>query len=541
MGKLIWTALSVAGLACVVIAVFGCAPLGSGDAEDDSIDTCEPGASWCGDGVSRVCKADGSGWIESPCDPVQGMGCDIDTKVCVGECTHANLGDSYIGCEYFATVTGNHVHSEFSFAVAISNTSDTEARIQIDGGALAESLVFMVPAGSLDVRELPWVPLLKGCINEWVPNPFIGEQCGSAKVRGALEHGGAYHVRSDRPVTVYQFNPLDFKRAGNAHSYSNDASLLIPTNAMGNEYYVAAWPAWDNASFVEPGLMAVTATWDDTRVTVTTRAPTEADNFAPAFEPGVPRTVTLDRGDVLQLFAFEGDLTGSHVVADRPIQVIGGHYCTQVPIGVEACDHLEESMFPLDTLGNRYIVTAPALPVMPEGKQQIVRVVAVQDGTMVEVDPPLIPPSSLSAGELIELPLARDLEVNANHRILVSQFMIGQNAGGDSGDPAMALAVGEQQFRRDYQFHAPVNYEANYVNVIAPDGASVQLDGATVGGFVPVGSSGYRVARVALSDGRAGDHVMTGDEPFGVSVYGYGAYTSYWYPGGLDLAPIVVP
>jgi hypothetical protein len=27
---------------------------------------------------------------------------------------------------------------------------------------------------------------------------------------------------------------------------------------------------------------------------------------------------------------------------------------------------------------------------------------------------------------------------------------------------------------------------------------------------------------------------------FGISVYGYGSYTSYWYPGGLDLKSIVV-
>jgi len=25
------------------------------------------------------------------------------------------------------------------------------------------------------------------------------------------------------------------------------------------------------------------------------------------------------------------------------------------------------------------------------------------------------------------------------------------------------------------------------------------------------------------------------DKPIGISVYGYGQYTSYWYPGGLDL------
>jgi hypothetical protein len=33
---------------------------------------------------------------------------------------------------------------------------------------------------------------------------------------------------------------------------------------------------------------------------------------------------------------------------------------------------------------------------------------------------------------------------------------------------------------------------------------------------------------------------MTGSKPFGISVYGYGVDTSYWYMGGLDVHEIVV-
>ena len=27
--------------------------------------------------------------------------------------------------------------------------------------------------------------------------------------------------------------------------------------------------------------------------------------------------------------------------------------------------------------------------------------------------------------------------------------------------------------------------------------------------------------------------------PFGITVYGYGQYTSYWYPGGLNLTDLI--
>jgi len=66
------------------------------------------------------------------------------------------------------------------------------------------------------------------------------------------------------------------------------------------------------------------------------------------------------------------------------------------------------------------------------------------------------------------------------------------------------------------------------------------LDGQPVTGFTPIGGSGFSVARVVLPNGLDGNHRATGSEPFGITVYGYGQYTSYWYPGGLDLEDIPV-
>ena len=48
----------------------------------------------------------------------------------------------------------------------------------------------------------------------------------------------------------------------------------------------------------------------------------------------------------------------------------------------------------------------------------------------------------------------------------------------------------------------------------------------------------FGVARVALSNAGDGNHYVTGTSDFGISVYGYGQVTSYWYPGGLDLEKV---
>ena len=118
------------------------------------------------------------------------------------------------------------------------------------------------------------------------------------------------------------------------------------------------------------------------------------------------------------------------------------------------------------------------------------------------------------------------------------QYMEGQSGRGgamSAGDPAMALVVSPEQYLTSYLFHAPPDFEVSYVNVTEPMGATVLLDGAAVGGFMPVGGSGFGVAKVELDSGGNGNHAMSSDQPFGISVYGYGQYTSYWFAGGFKL------
>ena len=105
-----------------------------------------------------------------------------------------------------------------------------------------------------------------------------------------------------------------------------------------------------------------------------------------------------------------------------------------------------------------------------------------------------------------------------------------------AGEDFARLAVATSQFRKSYLFHAPTNYDTSYVNIIALTGAAVNLDGQAVTGFTPIGGTGYSVARKSLSKAGTGNHTASSTEGFGISIYGYGQYTSYWYPGGSDLA-----
>jgi hypothetical protein len=500
---------------------------------------CVPGTGTCMGEVSHACNADGQGYTDVDCDPVQGETCG-SAGVCEGACSPKSLGQTYLGCDYYPTVTGNPVVQEYDFAVVVSNTAGVDATITIDGGALTMPTTFTAPAGKAVTHNLPWVPELKLCMAS------DNLTCASSlHDPGVLKAKGAYHLRSTQPVTVYQFNPIEYKSAAAAdNSYSNDASLLFPTTAWRTDHYVTSW---NNTGPYLPSMLAVTAMQDATTVTITSKAATTASAAgAPAFAVNTPQPVMLNAGDVIQIGTAAGDMTGSRVQSDKPVQVIGAHYCAYVPDGVGYCDHLEEVMLPVDAMGANYIVNAPAVTTIPTGKVEQIRIVATEANTHLTYDPPQAgaPATIANAGDFITIPNnAASFKVSADHKILVAQFMEGSQAGGGTGDPSMALAVPIEQFRTQYLFLAPTNYETNYVDVTAPVGANIVLDGAPITSWTAIGTTGWQLSRVVpLNAGpnNDGEHSISGDQGLGISVYGYGSDTSYWYPGGLDLHQVVI-
>ncbi|MDB4989051.1 MAG: hypothetical protein JWN04_4229, partial [Myxococcaceae bacterium] len=263
---------------------------------------CRPGAQTCSGTAATFCTEDGK-LIDYECDPDQGLTCS--PTGCRGACDLSAVHDSYIGCDYYPTVTLNPVWSGFTFAIAVSNTTGQSAHVKITRGAAVVQEAD-VAANQLKTFELPWVPELKGGDISCTVPPARG---GSIAVAG-----GAYRVRTTQPVTVYQFSPLQYQiepapplcptvkgqcadsQVEQCFSYSNDASLLLPATALTGNYTVLSWPSQSDGS----GFIAVTATQDHTQVQVIGSGDFAAGAGVSASGNG---TVTLDRGGVLELVA----------------------------------------------------------------------------------------------------------------------------------------------------------------------------------------------------------------------------------------------
>jgi hypothetical protein len=127
----------------------------------------------------------------------------------------------------------------------------------------------------------------------------------------------AYKLTSTQPIVAYQFNPLD-----NVEVFSNDASLLIPRPAFGEDYYAITWPTLGRRQGIPSahdyhGYVTVVAWQDNTRIEVTPTAAVLASATQPAIPANTPATFTLGAFDTLNLEAQGpgGDLTGTRIRA----------------------------------------------------------------------------------------------------------------------------------------------------------------------------------------------------------------------------------
>jgi hypothetical protein len=456
-------------------------------------------------------------------------GCHAPSGTCQPVCSPIMLGKSNVGCDFYPTVTSTIVSSSFHFAVAVANDGTQDANVTITIGSSSVASGVVTP-GDVQIFTLPWVNELK--------------DASSTVLSLASASNGAYRVVSDRPVAVYQYSPIEYV-IGNSNSFTNDASLLLPVTAWTGDYRVASRELFTFQNITDyEGFYAITASQDDTTVVLSPSATGGIVKAGGGVAADGTGTIVLDAGDVLQVLTAKNpsgvsDLTGTLVTADKPVQVIGGHDCTFIPANVGYCDHLEESVLPLQALSTSYGIVSPWIDVNTP-KAQIVRIVATADNTTLIYDPPQAgaPASIDAAGSYVELAMSSESYiVTASEKIMVIQYMLGQDAGGNKGDPSMSIAVPTNQYRESYLVHAPTNYQSNFIDIVAPTGVEVLLDGVAVpqASFTVIGASGLSAAHAALSNTGNGNHTISSASPVGVSVYGYGQYTTYWYPGGFDV------
>jgi hypothetical protein len=530
----------------------GSCPAGTGTCETASGITCvdlQTDATNCG-ACGAVCGA-GLACVAGACTPqcTGAVTCDSASgQVCVGDhcanlCDVVLTGTSSEGCEFWPVHLWNTEdgpgYFQGPFGVVASNTSTTVTATVVLEDANGIIGTQTVPPGQAATFVVP----------------------NARNQLSGTESGIAFHLRSTVPIAAYEYNPVNA-----AEALTGSAALLLPTHTLAQSYFVVSYTYNAGIGTSPPqgqGLLAVIGTQPNTTVQITVPVATSAGGTIPAAAAGGTINLTLGQGDVVEIAeaASLADITGATISADKPIAAFGGSGATTVPDTAPGGDHFEVQLIPTVAWGTSYECEKYTKRSSVDVDHW--RVIGGVNGTTVTLsDPTIATIPVLAAGQVFEFSTAESFDLTASEPVLVAHYLEAwSNLAGTTYDPTvfprpttnacpyagtandaeclgdanMTLAVPTAQYLSAYTFYTPTSYAYDYVDVIAPIGASVILDGAAIPALTPIGAGTYGLAQIPVA---SGVHTMSGDHPFGITLYGYDYAVSYSCVGGLNVSAI---
>lgn len=348
--------------------------------------------------------------------------------------------------------------------------------------------------------------------------------------------GKAVRIVAEKPIVVYGMNRTDF---------TSDGFLALPVDALGREYIVASAASVGGTTQVLPSQYMIVAPYDNTRVQITNPMDTPNHNAGETF------TVTLNKGDVFSTMSigFSGDLSGAHLVADRPIAVLAGQNCTYLPtFQYPACDHLVEMMLPVEAWGKVY----HSLPFRERTKGDTYRIFASHPETDVFVNGEKIITLTGVGGANgqgwteYRQQSPEPLVFTGSRPIFVAQYNNSQTYDNStSTDPFYTVLTPVEQYQTDVVFTVPKDdFAKNFVSLVSDSVGLHRLEIAEAGKdnwkTIVNGFTGSVQTFKGMVDGKMytgksfaiapGTYQLRGEQPFAGYVYGGGQFASYGYP-----------
>lgn len=365
------------------------------------------------------------------------------------------------------------------------------------------------------------------------------------------------HVTADTDVSVFAFNRR-FRSA--------DATIVLPTPALGSQYYVSSYyekaPSGDiwGDRFSDSELLVV-GVEDNTRIRI--RPTVRTLNGRPA---GQFFEITLNQGEIYQVKA-QGDLSGTlieTVVAQdecngQKFAVFGGNQWTRISDptchnvvtsefgsvgGALAGDHLFEQMLPVTTWGRDFTV----LPFETRNAGYLVRVMASRPNTQVTINGSqqvLL----AEAGDYETIDTTEPLGLSANFPVQVAQFSKSLSCDQPfdefgPGDPFMLMVSPDEQTFRQITFNALASdvIDRYFLNVITPtdEVAGVLLNSNSVASEFSAFEPNPEISVAVIEVVKGQDITLTSSDERGfiAYVYGFGPIESFGYVAGSGLSNI---
>jgi hypothetical protein len=321
------------------------------------------------------------------------------------------------------------------------------------------------------------------------------------------------------------------------------------------QYYVTSY-LWNNRIETNySSIVVLVGSRSNTTVTIT---PSQRIEVPPHFlrpsysqsiiNAGESYTATIQAMETFHIESLH-DLSGTKIVSNKPLTVLGSHECADVPVGVEFCDYLIEQFSPTVTWGRVFLLTS----LHSRQTGELYKIITAKSLTSVKVkcagtspDPGQVTMLFNTSGESREFALARDryCSVVANKPVLVVQYSKGYFLD-RIGDPFMLALPPISQYSNNFTFLSPARYN-NHITIVVPvqyyDSSMILLNSSTVSGWSPIYCSGSDICgygvRLSVPGGTHSVRHVGSGAILMVYVYGFEYHDGYGQIAGTKLIRI---
>ena len=333
---------------------------------------------------------------------------------------------------------------------------------------------------------------------------------------GLIENKGI-HIQTNDNVSVYALN---------SRSRSADASVILPTPALGRTYFASSYKGTNSSRFSE---LMVVAVEDNTQVEISPTKTTTDGHSA-----GSTYSVSLDSGQLVQVQSVD-DLTGTKIKSAgscKPFAVFSGNEWTNVGSCGGAQDHLYEQMFPVGAWGKNFTT----VPYKTRLNGDEFKIIASSNQTTVQVGDAAA--FILNEGQFSLKNLRSPTIIRSDKPIQVSQFSRSTSCDGQNGDPFMIQLSPIEQSLKKITYNAPnvTVLDSYYTNIITRTDAVSDLlfDDTNIADQFNIYADypEYSYAQISIS---IGNHTIESPAGFTAYVYGFGNIESFGYATGARL------
>ena len=283
----------------------------------------------------------------------------------------------------------------------------------------------------------------------------------------------AVHVTATVPVIVYAVTRFTF---------TSDSYLALPIQALGKEYIVASMAdmSWMYGGLSLPSEAAIVATSDETTVEYTLGG-TVSTTTGGGKRTGETLTFVMNRGDVWVIGnnanSKEGDMTGSIVRSTKPVAVVSGNQCANVPTTLRWCDFISEMEMPTSAWGKE--LQLPRYASRKNG--YFMKVFAKEPSTRLSYNGSFFKMIQTAGGreglgwiyQRVDGTGNNIVSLSADKPISATLFNPGQEDDNISTDPFQMNVLPVDQYQRYFTFATPgsrggIGFTRNYLGVVFP-------------------------------------------------------------------------